>query len=270
MPWTADAGRWMDSQPRADARHRETPRERPKLTRAAETQMVSPRGSPRPILPAFATAHVDCKAANNLGSPESNGRQNIEHDITPAGGIRGFVSSGTLAPWTSALLAKASTSSPERVDGTLTNSLPVKVLILAAPDAALAPLCVSTSAYCATEPEKNQPQAGSVRHTLDTQQRWLFLNPFDAESSTFPSAPPRHSPPTTPPSIPPKSLPWGSIDHPTSTSHLMALWERTQFLPLAVSPSVPSGETCHGAAIPTLAKAPRNIPVLGADRGYNW
>jgi hypothetical protein len=69
----------------------------------------------------------------------------------------GFEDSYHQVPWLSrlhhgsmALLAKATTLSPERVDGTLTNSASVKVLVLAA--AALAPLCVSTSAYCATEP----------------------------------------------------------------------------------------------------------------------
>lgn len=124
----------------------------------------------------------------------------------------GFEDSYRQVPWPSrlhhgsmALLAKGSPSSPERVDGKLTNSSSVKVLILAAPDAALAPLCVSTSAYCATEPtpaRKERTASSRIctthprhRHPADMAVPERTTNPFDAEPWTFPSAPPRHSPP---------------------------------------------------------------------------
>lgn len=109
-----------------------------------------------------------------------------------------------------ALLAKASPSSPERVDGKLTNSSSVKVLILAAPDAALAPLCVSTSAYCATEPTPARKRTNRLKPDLyDTpstptpSKTWMAVperttNPFDAEPWTFPSAPPSTTLTTTP------------------------------------------------------------------------
>jgi hypothetical protein len=153
-------------------------------------------------LPAFATAPVDWQAANNPGSPESNGWQGIEHDITAAGGIRRFVSSGTLAlsasswqPWHCS--PKQQTSSPERVDGTLTNFASVKVLVLAAP-MQLSRLCVSTSAYCATEPPParkrtvSQSQAGSVRHTFDNPAEMAVPEPLRCRTFDLPTAPPRH------------------------------------------------------------------------------
>lgn len=87
----------------------------------------------------------------------------------------------------------------------------------------LSRLCVFRPPLTVRQNQKKTSLKPDLYDTPSTpSKRWLFLNPFDAGSSTFPSAPPRHSPPTTPPSIPPKSLPWGSIDHPTSTSHLMA------------------------------------------------
>lgn len=69
---------------------------------------------------------------------------------------------------------------------------------------------------------KNQPQAGSVRHTLDTQQEMAVPEPLRCRIFDLPFCPSTTLTTTTPPSIPPKSLPWGSIDHPTSTSHLIA------------------------------------------------
>lgn len=129
----------------------------------------------------------------------------------------GFEDSYRQVPWPSrlhhgsmALLAKASPSSPERVDGKLTNSSSVKVLILAAPDAALAPLCVSTSAYCATEPTPARKRTNRLKPDLyDTpstptpSKTWMAVperttNPFDAEPWTFPSAPPSTTLTTTP------------------------------------------------------------------------
>lgn len=127
----------------------------------------------------------------------------------------GFEDSYRQVPWPSrlhhgsmALLAKASPSSPERVDGKLTNSSSVKVLILAAPDAALAPLCVSTSAYCATEPTPARKRTNRLKPDLyDTpstptpsRHGWLFLN--EQRTPSIPNLgpsplppPPRHSPP---------------------------------------------------------------------------
>jgi len=86
------------------------------------------------------------QAANNPGSPDLNGWQNIEHDITAAGGIRSSVSSGTLA--FSASSRQHGNVEPRAGRRHADQFLVRQSLDPRRPDAALAPLCFDVCLLC--------------------------------------------------------------------------------------------------------------------------